>query len=85
VQTGKKATDLRGGDMKKVGLVLGVLLMMLSGIAFIVCLALPSLTNNRVNFEEALLGIIPAALIFFLAFIITIVFAVLLIIGRKAR
>ena len=42
------------------GLIIGILLMVLAGIAFIVCPALPSMTSNRVNFEEALLGLIPA-------------------------
>jgi hypothetical protein len=69
--------------MKIASLIVGILLMLLSGIAFIVCLLLPSMTNNRVNFEEALLGIIPAAIIFFLALIITIVSAVFVWKARK--
>ena len=69
--------------MKKVGLIAGILLMILSGIVFVVCLALPAATNNRVNFEEALLGIIPSALVFFLALILTVISAVLLFLGRK--
>ncbi|MBC7910567.1 MAG: hypothetical protein H7Y30_08710 [Pyrinomonadaceae bacterium] len=69
--------------MKIASLIVGILLMLLSGIAFIVCLLLPSMTNNRVNFEEALLGIIPAAIIFFLAFVITIVSAVFVWKARK--
>jgi hypothetical protein len=47
--------------------------MVLSGIAFIVCLLLPLLTNNRVNFQEAMLGLIPSVAVFFLALVMTIV------------
>ena len=70
--------------MKKAGLIFGILLMILSGVVFLVCLALPSATNNRVNFEEALLGIIPSALVFLPALGLTIISAVLLIKNRKA-
>jgi hypothetical protein len=69
--------------MKIAGLVTGILLMILSGIVLLVCLALPSATNNRVNFEEALLGVIPSALVFILALVVTAVSAVLLIKERK--
>lgn len=69
--------------MKTAGLIIGILLMVLSGIGFVVCLALPSMTNNRVNFQEAMLGLIPSAIIFFLAFVLTIVSAIFVIKGRK--
>ncbi len=62
--------------MKIASLIVGILLMVLSGIAVVVCLLLPSMTNNRVNFEEALLGLIPAVIILFLAFVITVVSAI---------
>ena len=69
--------------MKIAGLIVGILLMVLAGITFIVCLALPSMTNNRVNFEEALLGLIPAAIVFFLAFVLTIVSAIFVFKAKK--
>jgi uncharacterized membrane protein len=69
--------------MKIAGLIIGILLMVLSGIAFIVCLLLPSMTNNRVNFEEALLGLIPSAIIFFLALVLTIISAVFFFKAKK--
>ena len=69
--------------MKIAGLIVGILLMVLAGIAFIVCLALPSMTNNRVNFEEALLGLIPAAVIFFLAFVLTVISAIFFFKAKK--
>ncbi len=69
--------------MKIASLIVGILLMILSGIVFIVCLLLPSMTNNRVNFEEALLGLIPSAIVFFLAFVLTVVAAIFFFRGRK--
>jgi hypothetical protein len=69
--------------MKIAGLIIGILLMVLSSIVLLVCLALPSATNNRVNFEEALLGIIPSVLVFFLALVVTVLSALMLIKGKK--
>jgi hypothetical protein len=69
--------------MKIASLIVGILLMVLAGIGFIVCLLLPSMTNNRVNFQEAMLGLIPAALIFLLALVMTIVSAIFVIKARK--
>lgn len=69
--------------MKIVGLILGILLMVLSGIGFIVCLALPSMTSNRVSFDEAMLGLIPALLLFGLGFIVTVVAAIFFFKAKK--
>ncbi len=69
--------------MKIAGLIVGILLMILAGITFIVCLMLPAMTNNRVNFEEALLGIIPAVIVFFLAFVLTLVSAIFFFKAKK--
>ncbi|MDQ3798955.1 MAG: hypothetical protein M3384_05860 [Acidobacteriota bacterium] len=69
--------------MKIAGLIIGILLMALAGIAFVVCLLLPSMTNNRVDFEEAMLGAIPAAGVFLLALILTIVSAVFVFKAKK--
>lgn len=53
----------------------------------VVCFMLPSLTNNRINFNEAALGLIPVALAFVIGLVITIVSAVLLLKqrGRQVR
>lgn len=58
--------------------------MVLAGIGGIVCLLLPSLTNNRVNFNEAMLGLIPAVVVFFLGLVITIISAIFVMKARKA-
>lgn len=64
------------------GLIVGVLLLLLSLAGMVVCLTLPSLTNNRINFEEAL-GLIPVALVFPVGLFVTIVSAVLLLKQRR--
>lgn len=69
--------------MKIAGLIVGVLLMILSGIAFVFFLLLPSMTNNRVDFEEALLGLIPAIVVFFLAFVLALVSLILVVKAKK--
>lgn len=71
--------------MKKVGLVIGILLMILAGIGGVICLALPSLTNNRVNFGEAILGFIPAVIVFIFGFIIAVVSAIFVFKSNKNR
>jgi len=70
--------------MRIASLIVGILLMVLAGIGAIVCLLLPSMTNNRVNFEESLLGLIPAVIVFFLGFLLTVVAAIFVLKARKA-
>ena len=50
----------------------GVSLLILGLIVGGICLWLPSLTDNRVRFGEAALGLIPAGVFFLLGFIFTI-------------
>lgn len=70
--------------MKIAGLIIGILLMILGGIGGIVCLLLPSMTNNRIKFDEALLGLIPAVLVFLFGLIVAVVAAIFVIKARKA-
>lgn len=70
--------------MKKAGLIIGILLVILGLLGSIACLALPSLTNNRVNFSEALLGLIPAVIVMIFGFIVAVISAVLLSKAKKA-
>ncbi|MBS1797237.1 MAG: hypothetical protein JSS81_25650 [Acidobacteria bacterium] len=69
--------------MKIAALVIGILLMIVSFIVAVVCLLLPSMTNNRVNFGEAMIGLVPAVIVGFLAFVVTVVAAIALIRGRN--
>ena len=63
--------------MKKVSLVIGILLMFLAFVGALLCIILPSMTNNRVSFDEAMLGLIPAVIILFLGFVISIITTIL--------
>ncbi|CAN5511392.1 hypothetical protein BH10ACI1_BH10ACI1_32250 [soil metagenome] len=58
--------------MRKTGLRVGSLLLILGIIIGAVCLLLPSLTNNRVRFSESAFGLIPAGVLFLLGFIFTL-------------
>ena len=69
--------------MKMAGLIIGILLIILAGIGAIVCLLLPSITNDRVSFEEAMLGLIPAVIILLFGFLLAIVSAIFVIKARK--
>lgn len=69
--------------MRIAGLVIGILLMVLSGIGGIVCLMLPSLTNNKISLDEAALGLIPAVLIGFVGFIIAVISLIMVVKARK--
>lgn len=58
--------------MKK-GLIVGIVLMILSGLVCIGCLLAPSLTNGHASFEESMMVFIPTAVLFVVAALLTIV------------
>lgn len=69
--------------MKIAVLVLGILGILLGLIVTIVSLALPELTSNKVNFNEALPGIIIGVLVLGISFLIAIVGLVLVLKKKK--
>lgn len=69
--------------MAKVALILGIIGMVIGGGVFLVCVLLPPLTNGRTSWEEAMLGIIPGALVLMASSVLAIVGVVLLIMKRK--
>ena len=69
--------------MKIASLIVGIVLMVLSGIAFIVCLLLPAMTNNHVSRSESMLGLIPAVIVFLLASVLTVVSMILVLKANK--
>lgn len=74
--------------MNKPGLVvliIGVLGILLGGGTLLVSVLLPSLTSGRTSYEEAMLGIIPGALVLFLSLVIALVGLVVIILKRKKR
>ena len=69
--------------MKTTGLIVGIGLMILSGIGILICLVLVSTTNGRVNLEESMLVAIPLAVLFLAAMALTIVSAIFVIKARN--
>ena len=69
--------------MKIASLIIGIVLMLLSGIGFIICLLLPAITNNHVSRGESMLGLIPAVIVFLLAFVMTIVSAIFVLKAKR--
>ncbi|MGI8786348.1 MAG: hypothetical protein ACR2HG_01120 [Pyrinomonadaceae bacterium] len=57
--------------MKIAGLIIGILLMVLSGIGFVSCLILPGM-NSHVSIQESMMVAIPLAGLFFVALVGTI-------------
>ena len=68
--------------MKIAGLIIGIVLMLLSGLVFLICLALPSITR-KIDFEESLVGLIPSALLFMLALAVTVISGIFVLKGKK--
>ncbi len=69
--------------MKIAGLLIGIGLTLLSGIALVIFLMLPSMTNNRVNMKEAMVGIIPSLLFGFIGLVITAIAAFVMLKEKK--
>lgn len=74
--------------MSKVGLVvliLGLAGVLLGGGILLVSLLLPALTDGRTSWDEALLGIIPGALLLSLSFVVAVAGGIVLIVKRKKQ
>ena len=71
--------------MGKVALILGILGMLLGGGVFLVSMLLPVLTDGRTSWEEALLGIIPGAVVSSFSFILAVVGVILIMMKRRKR
>ena len=72
--------------MKKVGLVvmiLGLVGVLLGGGTLLVSMLLPTLTDGRTSWEEALFGIIPGAIILLLSVIVSVVGLVVMMVGKR--
>ena len=71
--------------MFKVGLVvliLGLVGVLLGGGVLLVSLLLPALTDGRTSWDEAMLGIIPGALLLSLSFVVAVAGLIVLIVKR---
>jgi len=66
-------------------LILGIIGMLLGGGVFLVSVLLPLLTDGRTSWEEAMLGIIPGALVLVLSFVVAVVGLVMMIMKKRAN
>lgn len=67
----------------KIILVLGIIGILLGGGVFLVSVLLPVLTDGRTSWEEAMLGIIPGALLLTGSFIVAVAGLVVILMRRK--
>jgi len=59
--------------------------MLIGGGVFLVSALLPTLTDGRTSWDEAMLGIIPGALLLSLSFIVAVVGLIVMILKRRKR
>jgi hypothetical protein len=67
----------------KIILILGIIGMLLGGGVFLVSVLLPVLTDGRTSWEEALLGIIPGALLLSGSFFVSVAGLIVILMRRK--
>jgi len=81
--------DVEGDEgMSKVGLVVlivGIVGVLLGGGVLVVSLLLPALTDGRTSWDEAMLGIIPGALLLSISFVVAVAGLVVLIVKRGKK
>jgi ABC-type antimicrobial peptide transport system permease subunit len=73
------------GKVGLVALILGLVGVLLGGGVLLVSLLLPALTDGRTSWDEALLGIIPGALVLLFSLVVSVVGLVLVIVARKSK
>jgi hypothetical protein len=73
------------GKVGLVALILGLIGVLLGGGVLLVSLLLPALTDGRTSWDEALLGIIPGALLLCVSFVVAAAGLVLMLVKRRKR
>jgi hypothetical protein len=73
------------GKLGLVALILGFVGVLLGGGVLLVSLLLPALTDGRTSWDEALLGIIPGALLLCISLVVAAVGLVLMLVQRKKQ
>lgn len=69
----------------KIITILGLLGVLLGGAVLLVSLLLPVLTDGRTSWDEALLGIIPGAVVLAISFIIFVAGLIIVLVQRKKK
>jgi hypothetical protein len=69
----------------KIITILGLLGVLLGAAVLLVSLLLPVLTDGRTSWDEALLGIIPGAVVLAISFIIFVAGLIIVLVQRKKK
>ena len=69
----------------KIIMAIGLLGVLLGGAVFLISILLPVITDGRTSWEEALLGIIPGAVVLAISFVIFIGGLIVVLVQRKKR
>ena len=69
----------------KIIMIIGILGVLLGGAVLLISLLLPALTDGRTSWDEALLGIIPGAVVLIGSFIIFVGGLILVLVKRKKK
>ena len=67
----------------KIVLILGILGILLGGGVLLVSALLPTLTDGRTSMDEALLGIIPGAIVLVGSFFLAIIGVIVMLMSKK--
>ena len=67
----------------KIVLILGILGILLGGGVLLVSALLPTLTDGRTSMDEALLGIIPGAIVLIGSFFLAIIGIIVMLMSKK--
>ena len=69
----------------KIIMIIGILGVLLGGAVLLISLLLPVLTDGRTSWDEALLGIIPGAVVLTISFLIFAAGLVIALVQRKKK
>lgn len=69
----------------KIITIIGLLGVLLGGAVLLISLLLPVLTDGRTSWDEALLGIIPGAIVLSISFIIFAAGLIIVLVQRKKK
>lgn len=69
----------------KIIMIIGILGVLLGGAVLLISLLLPVLTDGRTSWDEALLGIIPGAVVLTISFVIFAAGLIIVLVQRKKK
>ena len=69
----------------KIIMIVGILGVLLGGAVLLISILLPVVTDGRTSWDEALLGIIPGAIVLTISFIIFVAGLIVVLMRRKKK